>query len=129
VHAHAAWAGGQAWGQVEWARSRDCRGFMEATSVGATRVVAPQAPQPGIRQSGDLPSACVRVRPRPTYLPVRVARGAVVPIRRSPIRKVSIALRQIVRCTSGTNPLVTALADTGQAWPPTEPASRGRCGG
>ena len=44
-------------------------------------------------------------------------------------RKVSIALRQIVRCNSGTNPLVTALADTGQAWPTTDPASRGRCGG
>ena len=45
------------------------------------------------------------------------------------LRKVSIALRQIVRCNSGTNPLVTALADTGQAWPTTDPASRGRCGG
>jgi hypothetical protein len=44
-------------------------------------------------------------------------------------RKVSIALRQIVRCNSGTNPVVTALADNGQAWPTTEPASRGRCGG
>jgi len=44
-------------------------------------------------------------------------------------RKVSIALRQIVRCNSGANPLVTALADTGQAWPTTEPGSRGRCGG
>jgi hypothetical protein len=44
-------------------------------------------------------------------------------------RKVSIALRQIVRCNSGANPLVTAQADTAQAWPTTEPASRGRCGG
>jgi len=44
-------------------------------------------------------------------------------------RKVSIALRQIVRRNSGTNPLATALADNGQGWPTTDPASRGRCGG
>jgi len=45
------------------------------------------------------------------------------------LRKVSIALRQIVRCNSGANPMVTALADNGQGWPTTDPASRGRCGG
>ena len=31
-------------------------------------------------------------------------------------------MRQIVKSNSGTNPLVTALADTGQAWPTTDPA-------